>query len=329
LYCDGSGPEQPEGEWYLHVDTLIGKIKLPPKIAWPPKAKQPKCPRRPSCMRDKPESWSAADKDEVAAYRRKEARHKEAMRAFQAEWDRAILTLFEYVKQQGFPNNKDGDYEYHLPVCCWLPNDAEPADPDDFNPNAASENLLPVPSRALTDAEKMTILAAVYDAHWRGSEKVAPWGVSEDGEGPDPWPTDAERDVRRAALDYFLLFREARNLDAADLPVVRSWLEEHLEAGDPAGGRVPVCQSKKVKLFGPGEQPAVNGKRKPILTAPRYDAVQTLIEAGEPGLTKDQLDRNSGHTDARKLLKALAKDDADWAEVLLFPGTAGKGYRIR
>jgi len=72
----------------------------------------------------------------------------------------------------------------------------------------------------------------------------------------------------------------------------------------------------------------VNGKRKPILTAARYDAVQALIEAGETGLTKDQLDNKSGHTDARKLLKALADDDPDWAEAILFPGTTGKRYRV-
>ena len=88
-------------------------------------------------------------------------------------------------------------------------------------------------------------------------------------------------------------------------------------------------QSKLVKLFGRDEQPEVNGNRKPILTAARYDAVKALIEAGEGALSKDELDRKSGHTDARKLLKALAHDDADWAEVILFPGTPGKGYRIR
>jgi len=109
--------------------------------------------------------------------------------------------------------------------------------------------------------------------------------------------------------------------------------DEMAEDGEVTGGknqetRNLVCQSKKVKLFGPGEQPEVNGKRKPTLTAARYDAVQALIEAGEAGLTKDQLDRQSGHTEARKLLKALANDDDDWKKVIRFPGTPGKGYRI-
>lgn len=104
------------------------------------------------------------------------------------------------------------------------------------------------------------------------------------------------------------------------------WLDHYIERF----GDVTVrYQSKLVKLFGRDEQPEVNGNRKPILTAARYDAVKALIEAGEGALSKDELDRKSGHTDARKLLKALAHDDADWAEVILFPGTPGKGYRIR
>jgi len=112
-------------------------------------------------------------------------------------------------------------------------------------------------------------------------------------------------------------------------PAVETGGDNEATGGKNQETRVPVCQSKKVKLFGPGEQPEVNGKRKPILTLARYDAVQTLIEAGETGLTKDQLDDKSGHSDARKLLKALAKDDADWARAILFPGTPGKRYRIR
>lgn len=110
----------------------------------------------------------------------------------------------------------------------------------------------------------------------------------------------------------------------------------HGDHGQAGGGnatphepRRPVCESKAVKLFGPGEQPEVNGKRKPTLTPARYDAVKALIAAGESGLTKDELDRNSGHGDARKTLKRLAENDRDWRKALSFPGTTGKRYRIR
>ena len=92
---------------------------------------------------------------------------------------------------------------------------------------------------------------------------------------------------------------------------------------------IPVCQSKAVRLFGPGEQPVVRGKKKDILTTPQYDVVQTLIEAGDSGLSKDQLVKKSGHGDARKIMKRLANRDSDWKAVLVFPGTPGRGYRIR
>lgn len=105
------------------------------------------------------------------------------------------------------------------------------------------------------------------------------------------------------------------------------WLDHYIECYCDGAVR---WQSEKVTLFGPDEQPEVNGKLKRKLTAPRYDAVQALIQAGENGLTKDELDRKSGHSEARKLLKALANTDADWADVIIFPEKAGNGgYRIR
>ncbi|NLY02216.1 MAG: hypothetical protein GXY83_39530 [Rhodopirellula sp.] len=129
--------------------------------------------------------------------------------------------------------------------------------------------------------------------------------------------------------DVFRYFVPCDVLTLTELPAdweTLKWLDHYIER---YGDATVTWQSQLVKLFGPGEEPEVNGKRKPILTAARYDTVQALVEAGETGLTKDQLDHKSGHTDARKLLKALADGDADWAEVILFPGTPGKGYRIR
>ena len=54
-----------------------------------------------------------------------------------------------------------------------------------------------------------------------------------------------------------------------------------------------------------------------------------LIQAGENGLTKDTLDVESKHGDARKIMRRLADGDRDWKAVLIFPGKAGRGYRIR
>jgi len=220
LYRDGAIPKQPERDWCFHLESIRGSIKLSPEIAPPPK--QPERPSPPACLRDSiPRGeWNETDKDEVAAYHKQKAKHVEEIQAFWPEWSQAILPVFEHAKQRGFPDDEDGDFDYSFDVCCWVPAELDPAkDP-------RNEALLPCPKRALTDAEKIAVLAAVYDAHWRGGEKIAPWGVSEDGEGPDLWPSDGERDDRRAALDYYFLFQEAQQLDDSDLPVVGSWLEE-------------------------------------------------------------------------------------------------------
>ena len=103
-----------------------------------------------------------------------------------------------------------------------------------------------------------------------------------------------------------------------------------IDDSQQTSGAKPVAQSNCVKLFGPGEQPIVNGKKKAILTKARYDVVQALLEAGESGLSKDDLDKKSGHSEARKLLNRLAEKDEDWVKVIRLPGKGGMGthYRI-
>jgi len=64
------------------------------------------------------------------------------------------------------------------------------------------------------------------------------------------------------------------------------------------------------------------------LTRPQYGVVKALLEAGERGLSKDELDHKSKHGDARKILKRLAESDADWKAVIHFPGKPGVGCRI-
>jgi hypothetical protein len=78
------------------------------------------------------------------------------------------------------------------------------------------------------------------------------------------------------------------------------------------------------------EQPVVNGvKKAAIRSTVAYDGLRALIQAGEQGLTKDRLDRQSRHTDTRKSLRELAESDPDWKTVILLPGTAGMRYRVR
>jgi hypothetical protein len=96
-----------------------------------------------------------------------------------------------------------------------------------------------------------------------------------------------------------------------------------------AKARLPgALRPKAIELRGQGQRPIVLGKEKRTLTNAQYDAVQALLSAGDVGLTKDELDRKSGHGDTRKVLKRLADSDDDCSKVIHFPGETGKGYRI-
>lgn len=214
LHLDGAIPDRPKGDWYFHQDILWGYIKLPSDVKLP--QNQLIRPKPPACFRNhKPrKEWNNTDKQEILSFYAKEEKYQKRIEAL---WPKQHC--FKEVKQRGFPNDDDGDFRYEFDLCCWLPRKLAPAtDP-------RNEELLPVPRRELTDVEKIAVLAAIYDAHWRGNEKVAPWGVSDDGSNPEAWQANgAERDEKRAALDYFLLFQKALRLDHSDLTVVESWL---------------------------------------------------------------------------------------------------------
>lgn len=83
-----------------------------------------------------------------------------------------------------------------------------------------------------------------------------------------------------------------------------------------------------VVLQGPGKPVLVRGVEKPRLTDARYRVVQALLAAGAKGLSKDELDRRSGSSDAQKVLKRLHKSDLDWQAVIQIAGKTGLGYRI-
>jgi hypothetical protein len=84
----------------------------------------------------------------------------------------------------------------------------------------------------------------------------------------------------------------------------------------------------RVVLRGRDEGPIVLKKTKGNLTTAQYDVVKALLDAGEAGLTKDKLDRKSGHGDARKILRRVADSDPDWKAVIQFGGRPGGRYRI-
>jgi hypothetical protein len=109
--------------------------------------------------------------------------------------------------------------------------------------------------------------------------------------------------------------------------VCRDHTREGTSRAEGSLGAEPV-NNPRVVLHGLGERPIVVGVEKEPLTLPQYDVVKALLEAGERGLSKDELDRKSKRGDARKTLKRLAESDPDWKAVIHFPGKPGVGYRI-
>jgi len=73
-------------------------------------------------------------------------------------------------------------------------------------------------------------------------------------------------------------------------------------------------------VAGQTKQPVVRGKTKPVLRPAQFNVVKALVNAGETGLTLDQLVHQSGHSDARGILRRLADSDPDWRSVIHFPG---------
>jgi DNA-binding NtrC family response regulator len=102
--------------------------------------------------------------------------------------------------------------------------------------------------------------------------------------------------------------------------------QEHGSAPRPTQSRDRVLA---VVLNGPEGTPVVLGREKPKLSCAQYDIIEALLAAGKKGLSKDEMDKASGHPEARKVLKKLCDSDADWAAVIRRPGKRGQGgYRI-
>ena len=104
-------------------------------------------------------------------------------------------------------------------------------------------------------------------------------------------------------------------------------VKEILSQEDPGA---EVWRHVVLDLGGPHDPPVVLGVRqRRVLTDARRHALEAMLRAGPNGLTKDQLDAQSGHSETRKILLRLAESSAQWREIILFPGDARNGYRLR
>jgi hypothetical protein len=107
-------------------------------------------------------------------------------------------------------------------------------------------------------------------------------------------------------------------------------------AAPSASGMAPPRRKRRrqpagplVILGKPGDEPTVNGRRKPKLTKAQFDVTKALLAAGDDGLSKDSLATEGKHSDAHRILKRLADSDPDWGSVIQMAGKPGGRYRIR
>jgi hypothetical protein len=100
------------------------------------------------------------------------------------------------------------------------------------------------------------------------------------------------------------------------------------EAASAPGSCGAKAEDPPVILTGRSKQPLVRGKLKGKLTYARYNVIKALLDAGQDGLTLDNLIAKSRHTDARKILKRLSDSDPDWGAVIHSAGQTGGRYRL-
>jgi hypothetical protein len=134
-----------------------------------------------------------------------------------------------------------------------------------------------------------------------------------------------ERDGRELPKDL----DPAPPFDAATPPkgrLARDWRPEREPQPIAEPGRRPW--KSRVELRGRSRGPLVDGKEKGLLTEPQYNVVLALLEAGESGLSKDELIKKSGHPSAVRILKNLSRSGPDWRSVILLPGRRGLRYRL-
>ena len=148
---------------------------------------------------------------------------------------------FDELRAAGFPSEQGGE-AYEVDVEGWIPGELSP----DQDPH--TYDLLPIPRRGLTVPEKLTILSAIHDAHGRGNELVAPWGVSREGNMPTTMSAEAESNEGNTSHWYYMLTRTARELTSDDAILARDFIKAiQPEQSNPVGEDSNVA-SKPNKL---------------------------------------------------------------------------------
>jgi hypothetical protein len=107
----------------------------------------------------------------------------------------------------------------------------------------------------------------------------------------------------------------------------RDWRPVQAPDGGPPEPAKKEWRSR-VFLRGRSGCPSVGGVEKDTLTEAQYDVIKALLDAGESGLNKNRLIKNSGHTGAVNVLRRLSEKDPAWRSVIRLAGKKGCAYRL-
>jgi hypothetical protein len=157
-----------------------------------------------------------------------------------------------------------------------------------------------------------------------------------DGRETPPHPDDLEwmHQRLREIQTRLMVGHEAASFeppDALTTPPGRSHNGDREPApAAPGSGPPPETSRPAVILGKPSDKPKVRGKEVPRLSGPRYNVVKALSDAWPGSLSKDELVRKSGHSDAVNILKRLHGNERtpDWASAIELAEDPGVGYRI-
>lgn len=148
---------------------------------------------------------------------------------------------------------------------------------------------------------------------WRAALTVTPYGLNRARHVAESLATSvpavlAKHQTEMAAVPEKPVPKQISNVSAKDVSV-----------------GAPIMTTTPTEEIGTW---MVGGVLKKLRTKAQRDIIQVLHAAGAAGLSSDELDRKSGHTDARKILGRLAKKDLGWQSVIVLPGNSHGRYRI-
>jgi hypothetical protein len=260
-YFDWS--EEFRGRIKLLPDVTEPLMRLTDRPEFPNRPEFPDRPMKPRCLSVPiPRgNWSKEDERKAKKFNKKLADWEDAVKEYHkkradwekkksdyvtapkggpSKWEEDWRPICELAKKGSFPDDGDGGLPYVFRVEAWLSADLNPDRDGPTNP-------LPVPETEISLNFKYAGLAAIYDAHWAGSKRIAPWGVVTCGGKvspasglPSEWKTPEEPGSYQAASWYCLLVMSAKELDDRNTTIVASWVagvEENLAASMASRGQ--------------------------------------------------------------------------------------------